>query len=581
MKKIITSNGKFNITNALYESIKKNNPELLEVMSIPSVNFDAIVKKYEEITGKDYNSNNENKILSLYFKCGSNINKFGEELEKEIKKESEPHQLSLPGFPTDISNKSDENNVEDNNDNVEDNVDDTDLLKKWTGDSNTVKMKNDYLEEFDNFYLTTQTINTIIKIIDNKIKNIKDTNRKLEEKIKKDKDNQELIKEKQNNENVRLSLVSIMKRIKDIINGNDNIDSNDVNENYILNKKIIKESGDKDNQKKKITWTSNEISNFEKANSSNSFFTKIRKILRPDKEKFIQIDGANTVVPETEIMKNPLSLFTDEEMEEILSTMSQPIKGNTTEEKMTNTYKLLKHDIQIIKDYTFESDVPKSILEFYEKVKEKTNEILYASNIQTKFCGFGEKDYIGFMKDDLKEFYVNEIAANYNVFLSPTDIKLYDVYKETIQPEEYWKNAAVIYANTSEAYKVVQSKINETLNQWQNIKMKSNRIIKNMNTNTQMYLLLDTNKYDFKNITDVHKRNSKSALFNYNTNNEYMNIRKDTELVKSFKRYYFIVLTEGYFKKGELLSKLGNKIKNKFLSNGGKTLGSVGIGRYN
>lgn len=340
------------------------------------------------------------------------------------------------------------------------------------------------------------------------------------------------------------------------------------------NKDIIIEDNNNNN---KHEWSQEEIRDFEDSMEKNKYFKDIREILTTN-----GIDSAGVLHGNVDVNGNLLNFFTPKELELIVSTMPPKFKGNTTTEKMDSAYDILKHDVNIIKKYTFDSDVPKSIREFYKAVKENSKELLYASGIQAAFNDFGARGYIGFMKDEIKQFYVNEIQNEYHSFIPGTNIKLHDIYKEAVPSEEFWKNVAVISARTSEAYRIIQSKIGETLNQWKNIKIKSNRIVRNMNTNTQLFTLIDNNKYDFKNITDVKSRDGKK-LFDYNTpnNDEYMNKDSDTNLVKSFKRYYFIVLTEGYFKKGELASKLTDKIKNKFLNGGRKTLGSVGIGNYN
>lgn len=160
MKKIITSNGQFNVTNALYESIKKNNPELLESMNLSSANVLAIAKKYEEITGEEYTPENEGKVLGMFIKCGSNLNEFGnylkQEKEKE-KKESEQQQNNNQNVQNNNFNNSNLGNTE------------VDSVKLSPSGEEAVNAKADLIRQFDDRYLTTDTINVIIKIINRRI----------------------------------------------------------------------------------------------------------------------------------------------------------------------------------------------------------------------------------------------------------------------------------------------------------------------------------------------------------------------------------------------------------------------------
>lgn len=78
MTTVFSNNQKFNITKSLYESIIKNNPELLqEAISLSDKNLDLL--KYifnEKFPGIEWTPDVENKVLSMYVKSGQKDNVF-------------------------------------------------------------------------------------------------------------------------------------------------------------------------------------------------------------------------------------------------------------------------------------------------------------------------------------------------------------------------------------------------------------------------------------------------------------------------------------------------------------------------
>ena len=81
MKDIITSNGQFDITDALFESIKKNNPELLKENNMEPDNegktdISFYKKIWKNITGKEPDNKEWNKIFNSYISNGCDVDTF-------------------------------------------------------------------------------------------------------------------------------------------------------------------------------------------------------------------------------------------------------------------------------------------------------------------------------------------------------------------------------------------------------------------------------------------------------------------------------------------------------------------------
>ena len=196
-----------------------------------------------------------------------------------------------------------------------------------------------------------------------------------------------------------------------------------------------------------------------------------------------------------------------------------------------------------------------------------------------KVRDFGDKDYISFMKDDLKEFYFKTVKNNkdFDYSIKDTQVRFSDILQKLINPIDFWKNAAIITCFTEDSYNLASTKIGDIMSDFnQQLGVITQRIVKNMNTRTMVYIIYQKSN-DIaagRNWDDILSRNGRS-LFNDNERT-----KENWEMLLKTKRLYFIVLTEGYVKAGKLVGKVFDKMKSIANKNQGK-FGNVGIGKFN
>ena len=642
MKKIITNNGKFEITNSLYESIKKNNPELLEVVKIPSANINAIASKYKEITGKDYNpDDDESKILSMYVKSGFNIDTFSKLLQKEVESnnkndDSQNQSINDSNYKTNNIKNTLKNDKDIKNDEKlsEDEIKELIFSEtKLSEDEISDKKINDIINAYNDEYEKTHNNSESLDVVGKMIEKIVNKKNNIKTKLKNFENGEEISSGESSTgkngvltdpqyskcfdefEKHYLSKQSLMyikdlynKYCKDmmpigdeyIINDEDDFDTkkrkcigriyseffkNDNNidesliksENKIISNDFIKlfeennENNENDenlNQKIKRYMDESDyaiklrklilgIRDDETYNEiKNLYSIKSEEILHSgtDKEKNNILSKRSDI--SNELKQNEYNLFnymTEEDWNGLYNTLTLPLQGDTAEEKTKYIKESVKKVINLIDKCSFDTKIPAKIINFLKTVESSVKHRTFKL-ITCKFNNFGESKPKGWIIKVPQQKYID---MQRNEKIGWKNLSSYKAY-QAIPENEFWKNTAYILCRTRESFGIVTAAISE-FSRRNEVNISQSIVPTGLNTNTLIYSLYSDDENLW--VDGIIKNRNGEIICDKNKMTT-----EEIEICNRIKRYYFIIVTEGIVRQGELVSKIGHKIGN-FIKN--------------
>lgn len=603
MKKVISSNGKFNITESLYNCIKKNNPELIEDYD-PSFNVFAeyqglikdIIQKYR------LNSNEvddlEKKIKGFEngaresFDDSEKAYKYCKLYLDDLYKSSDKKDDFLsnlsskydPQLITNIivknKNKNNNNNVSYNNDNnisynndysdsnINDDNDDIvnkkDKLNKDYSDYNihyqskeSENMKTipnnelkDAIDVFQNNYISQNTINFI--------------NNLSKKYHSKDIEDIDIIYD---NDDFMTKKIKCIYRLRNYINSF-------INESYLNNKNILLEDD--------VEWTDKEKHIVQHEIDDNTYMKRIRKAIlglyndSADVYNKLKIaysnDSREKINSEIGDYKKILNLRSElfnyllnndynlinyldqNELEEFEDTLTTPAQGDTPDEKLNNAFERTKEIIDLIDICTFDTKIPGNINNFYQTILKQVKRRTLVG-VTCAFNYFGKVSPKGFIISRPKEQYV-DIVKNDGVIYK--GIPAFEAYK-AIPQKEFWKNVAYIDCRTKDSLGIVSAALGD-LSIRQEVNIQQKIISTGLNTTTILYTLSSNSDNIWEDGKVLIDRNDKEI-----EDIDYDSLSPDEKrIVQKIKRRYFIIVSEGLFRKGEMISTIANKAKNYF-----------------
>ena len=598
MKKVLSSKGVFEITNSLYENIKKNNPELLierkntKVIPDYEINKDLYADIFNKVYGRDWDKSEEEEMINMIKEKGfkdtsdfekglRNIKGKDDNISSENNSENKENEREIfvdtlkNAFGEDNFNKLtyDEVNKKFEEWNEKDNKGKEEIFdeigKKFSG------MKSLSDDNPNAYAKANKKFSAINKLSDKKEDDVNDVQfNEILVTPEIGKKRLDIFQDSYiTNDSIRY-LYNIFKKIKNKKSQNIIDEINRINGNIQKpkeeKKEINNESYNKLNEDNTNTNTN--------TNNENDKAKEYRKLILGinDSDYNLLRDGTdkqkeNLLNDLSQSDSNILNLLSDEEFKEFANTLTFAIKGQD-EEKKENAEKIYNNIVNISEKFLFETQVSRYVDKFYEElIKTVNSRVLPGSCI---FNYFGKKSGIifktipGFLENRLKKIYVDNSRNEGNV---SRDIRADRIYM-SIPQDLYWQNAAVINCNTTSAYNNVVKAIGDINRNELNIQQRL--ISTGLKTNTIIYTLTPDDKIDLNNLKDLKMRNGKTfekVINDYNDN--ILNKQKDKRdilklgfneqrMIPNLKRKYFIIVTEGLFKKGELLSKIGNKIGN-------------------
>lgn len=596
MKKVLSSKGVFEITNSLYENIKKNNPELLierkntKVIPDYEINKDLYADIFNKVYGRDWDKSEEEEMINMIKEKGFKDTSDFEKGLRNIKEKEKDDNISSEN---NSENKENEREIfvdtlknafgEDNfNKLTYDEV--NKKFEEWNEKDN--KGKEEIFDEIGKKFsgmksLSDDNPNAYAKA-NKKFSAINKLSDKKEDDVNDVQFNEILVtpeigKKRLDifqdsyitNDSIRY-LYNIFKKIKNKKSQNIIDEINRINGNIQKPKEEKKEINNESYNKLNEDNTN--------TNNENNKAKEYRKLILGinDSDYNLLRDGTdeqkeNLLNDLSQSDSNILNLLSDEEFKEFANTLTFAIKGKD-EEKEENAKKIYNNIVNISEKFLFETQVSRYVDKFYEElIKTVNSRVLPGSCI---FNYFGKKSGIifktipGFLENRLKKIYVDNSRNEGNV---SRDIRADRIYM-SIPQDLYWQNAAVINCNTTSAYNNVVKAIGDINRNELNIQQRL--ISTGLKTNTIIYTLTPDDKIDLNNLKDLKMRNGNTfekVINDYNDN--ILNKQKDKRdilklgfneqrMIPNLKRKYFIIVTEGLFKKGELLSKIGNKIGN-------------------
>lgn len=262
-------------------------------------------------------------------------------------------------------------------------------------------------------------------------------------------------------------------------------------------------------------------------------------------------------------------------------------KEMSDEEEKEYVNKHMNQIYKVVDSYLFNSDVPDNIVVFYADVENEFNSknVPGTGKLLAQFKQFGKVSPIPYIASTPKSMYVDFVKNN-NV-KTKTGVDIWRILKE-IPIKEFWKNVAVVYCTTEGSYSLVTSLINNIQNNRDEIECFGKQIPTGFNTRTMVFTVVDRKSYENNDLTDIRQRQTfddmkkigkkrendidnekKSRIYTktgeaYSTGEMYQGEGETLRLLNELKRQYFIIVTEGMFKKGKLLKNIGNKFK-KFM----------------
>ena len=615
MKKVLLSNGIFNVTNSLYESIKKNNPELL--MEDNSDNIFSYVYKYKEITGKedlrdsDYEYINKikeevknqlrnekkddefsnekfakilnNKIEDDVLKIVNDKNNFSDKDRlnigekkyeyideyKELLKQNEGDKEKTKEEFIDKLNNVIENNTDSSNNNPF-NVNSSSQRNIWSGENDTQKnqfSEDNYRKRLDILF-KNQITNKSIKFIKNlKDKTISKDKKDCIEEILEKLNNIENYEENESKNRLEYIILAIFLNISTNVNDT----SNEYNFNNLYEKAI--------NEKNNIIYfmSDDEWNNFDN--------TLVLKNINVDEKKLKELEKEEEKLKK----KEQESGLSDDEKKQLEKIENQKQEMENQKSNNKNIKEQFVDEFKKIKDYSFNSEIPKVIIDYYKAIyKNLQGKVLRTGFPKTfkdikntndseldKFWekagkiaqgitpgaveftpfralrGWGPKS--AYFAKYLRYIYVNFLKKysmeKFHEQLSYKGINLIEFYKN-IQPTFYLRNACMINCRTQKATNLVISTIDKLRIERNDVNVRKEVLATGFNTTNIVYLIYVDDE----------------------TNDLIYNKEEDM-LLKKIKNVYFIIVTEGFVRKGELLKKAFNKSKDLLSTKGNKLFG--------
>lgn len=250
---------------------------------------------------------------------------------------------------------------------------------------------------------------------------------------------------------------------------------------------------------------------------------------------------------------NLLKYLSDSEWEVFKKTLDYSFtyddnKSDEENEKQ-NIKSISKRLIDIVKITTFDSKIPNTVNNFIKSImKEISSKIIYKTYTRYDFG----KRRLNMFDTNLKRIYLDNIKNDNSNYLN---IRLFDLYR-TIPENEFWKNVTVFSCYNSKAYNTITSMIYQ-LNRRNELEITSTG---NLTTNLSARTILFIISRNDDNMNDKLLNRNGGEL---KLDNKPLN-PVDKKVVESINRYYFIMVTEGYFKLGNVLSKISNTGKKLF-----------------
>ena len=207
---------------------------------------------------------------------------------------------------------------------------------------------------------------------------------------------------------------------------------------------------------------------------------------------------------------------------------------------------------EYIMKYIFDSEIQNNVTKLYNDSRDlaKTRTI----SLTYQFNKFGTSR-AEFIVDKPKQQYI-DMVKNLNIMVD--GVNIYQ-FLRLIPDEVYWKNTAYVRCFTSESYQQVRNAISEVTRYKSELNTSVVSVITGLKTNTMMYILKPESKE--KDINKMLSRNS-SKLFTDEEINEINHLGNLKYILPRIPRFYFMVLSEGLFNKGNLLKKMFNMGKN-------------------
>lgn len=257
----------------------------------------------------------------------------------------------------------------------------------------------------------------------------------------------------------------------------------------------------------------------------------------------IDIDGSR---------KNFLDILKKEDWNKLYNTLNVKSSLNNVDnindekEKAKEIKKGAKHIVEIVKKITFDSMVSKDVKIFRKKLKDSIpGKVVLGTYI---FRYWGDRR-LNIFDDYIKRRYLENIR-NDNVKIL-NNINIIDVYR-SMDAADFWNNVCVISCYNKETFRKISSLIYQISKDNINITSTGN-IEVGLNTQSIMFTVYSKDKNEGNILLD---RKGKELI--EESDPDYNLYR---EIGNKINRYYFILVTEGYFQVGGLLNKGLNMFK--------------------
>ena len=246
---------------------------------------------------------------------------------------------------------------------------------------------------------------------------------------------------------------------------------------------------------------------------------------------------------------NLLKYLTDEEWNKFRNTLEYSYITDDSNNNNSYNEDITNRIIKITEKVTFESKVPDSISNFLKSVRDEISNKLVMKTY--KFYDFGKRR-LNMFDTNLKKIYLDTVKNDKSNYLN---IRFFDIYR-TFPEEKFWKNVSVFSCYNSNAYNNIISQIFE-MNRRSELDINSTgNLTTNLSTRTVFFMIKRRN--DETDMESKLKNRSNDPLFDMNLT------PGDMKIIGSINRYYFIMVTEGYFKIGNMLNKASNAGKRLF-----------------
>ena len=475
-----------------------------------------------------------------------------------------------------------------------------------TANLNKIDDKNPDLSESDKElivrkflenYVSNDTISFIKNLYDNYCKNINDN---------------DLVIQPRDDFQTKKAKV-IAKLWKEITNDNHSSNTNNTNNNtnndtndtkkkkrkiQFEGKNYNKNHALNEDNDPKIEWSDDEKNIAEKEISDNAKILRML-ILGIDKKTYEQLKNydkldntqKNEIKSKIDNEDNLLNYLGKNELKTLMDTLTIPLAGETAEEKLNNGYKRFGEIVQMIDICTFDTEIPPIISKAFNDIRKNVS---YRTIVGATchFHDFGKLPVIpGFLVDRPREMYINSLRNEGIIFQG---IPVYKPY-EGIPKKEFWKNVAYISCWSRESFGLITAAISD-ISSRNELNIQQRMISTGLQSDTIIYTLIPQNDSVFNKNGFINSRNgnvlykiqdakesneegimnkakgfiknniSKITNKNDKPNNQELSMNEE-KILSHIKRRYFIIVSEGIFRKGQLLSKIGNKMKGMVSNN--------------